>query len=263
MAVRSSARPPGCPQPAHRRHWLDRAVPLRYPGAVKYEPDYDAVFGGDAGDLVSAYLRTPARPSKREIVGGQGRAFDTKPEIVADEYKKVPGTDFLVRKQETFLAYGGELPFDVLMTIGFDGVESPLLDVRFMVRPDRQFPVTATRARLVPLDALVREATLQHRSVYRESKPGHLRAVSTEERQASYALVVESGRFASRRRISDEDLRSVAEVYRLFGTSGSPTAAVQQELNLPNRNVAKKWVQRARERGFLEPAQGERRGGVG
>jgi hypothetical protein len=185
------------------------------------------------------------------------------PEEVIDEYEHVRGSDFLVARRSPVIAFGGELPFDVLLIIGFDGITSPLLDVRFMARWDTEEPVTSTRIRQVPIDQLAQEAIRNHRLVFREVQPGHLQVVLEQDRRVAYLAAMDSDRYASRRRILDADLLSVAEAYRVaVAESKPPTAAVEQQLGLPNRNVAKKWVQRARSAGFLEPAPGPRRGGV-
>lgn len=65
-----------------------------------------------------------------------------------------------------------------------------------------------------------------------------------------------------KRRIGDDHLREVADVYRQAVTEGrrNPTKAVGEELGL-NRSTAGKHVQRARERDFLGPAPGPMRAG--
>ena len=135
------------------------------------------------------------------------------PDRVAEEFVRVRNLDFLVRRVEPFVAYGGDLPFDVLLVIGFDGVLSPLLDLRFMVRWDREEPVTPTRTREVPVDELVREAIVHHRSIFQEREPGQLFVVSDGARRAQYAAAADSGRYEARRRISDTELRHVVQSY--------------------------------------------------
>lgn len=59
----------------------------------------------------------------------------------------------------------------------------------------------------------------------------------------------------SSRRIPDEDLVRVAEVYREALRLGKPpTAAVERELRLRTRAQAARWVAKARSAGFLGPA---------
>lgn len=204
-----------------------------------------------------------SRPRTRKFLGGHTTGVETSPDSVPADYEVVRGTDFLVPRREVFAAYGADLPYDVIFAVGFDGVTSPVIDVRYRMRPDTREPVTATRVREVPLDQLVREAILRHRSVFRRVAPDQLRAVPDAERVAAYEPEMVRGRYSGRRRIADEDLVRVAEVYRLAVARGAaPTAAVQRELQLPTRNTAKKWVKRARELRFLQPAPGERRGGL-
>jgi hypothetical protein len=66
-----------------------------------------------------------------------------------------------------------------------------------------------------------------------------------------------------RRPESDDDWRRVAELYRRAVASGSPPSlAVAAEFGV-SRPTARKWVQGARERGFLRPAVGRRAGEAG
>ncbi len=60
------------------------------------------------------------------------------PEGVKHELTPVLGSDLLVPTRETFVAYGGDLPFDVVFVVGFDGVQSRVLSVRYLVRPDEK-----------------------------------------------------------------------------------------------------------------------------
>ncbi len=65
-----------------------------------------------------------------------------------------------------------------------------------------------------------------------------------------------------RRRITPEDLRRVAEVYRTALAHGlPPTAEVEARLRLRSRAQAARWVAKAREAGALGRAPGHRRAG--
>jgi hypothetical protein len=67
---------------------------------------------------------------------------------------------------------------------------------------------------------------------------------------------------ARRRRITDEDLRLTADVYRRALTEGSaPVVAVEHALRLSSRSQAARWVMKAREAGFLGAALGPRQSG--
>jgi hypothetical protein len=58
----------------------------------------------------------------------------------------------------------------------------------------------------------------------------------------------------------DEDLERVAALYRRAAATGAaPSAAIAAEFGI-TRATARKWVQRARARGFLGPALGRRAG---
>ena len=226
-------------------------------------PQDDQSFVDELVDLIADHLRDDVRPPERRVVTSNFYARQMAPEAVALEFEHVRGSDLLVARIQAFLAFGGDLPFDVVLIVGFDGVQSSLVEARFSVRPDRAAPVTSARTRTVPLHALVQEAIFTSRGVYREIAPGDLRPVSDLERQDVYVKVMAANRFASRRRVSDDELQFVDEVYRLaIARRENPVAAVQRDLRLPNRNVARKWVQSARRRGFLAPAPGERRGGL-
>jgi len=219
----------------------------------------------DEYDLIQEHLSSPERPPERVIACRVVLGHEMSPERVKHELTPVLESDLLVPTRERFVAYGGDLPFDVVFVVGFDGVQSRVLSVRYLVRPDREDPIRASRLRQIPLEGLVQAAITERRSVFREVAPGdlRLRAVSDEERRKVYESAVGSGQYAARWRISDEDLKRTAEVYRFAVANGQPpTAAVERELSLRNRNTAKKWVQGARRVGLLPPPPKERQGGI-
>ncbi len=197
------------------------------------------------------------------VEGDSTYGLQDRPEEIEANFVRLRGSQYLVARRYGFVAFGGELPYDMLGVLGFDGVESPLVEVRFLCRPDRSVPITASRIRAVPIDRIVQIVIESKRTVFREKEPGFLVKVSDEDRSAVYGGTAAGSRFASRRRISDEELQQTADAYRFaVAQRQPPTAAVQRELRLPNRNVAQKWVQRARRMGYLEPAPGERQGGI-
>ncbi len=184
-------------------------------------------------------------------------------EQIKEPSTPIKGTDLWVPAREAYVAFGGDLDYDVVLVIGFDGINSPLLDARFTCRPDRGVPATSTQIRTILLDHLVRKAISENRTAYRHVSPTRLVRVSPEERQASSLHSVTKATGESRRRITDDQLRRVADVYlTTVGERRNPTRAVEEQLRLQNRNVAKKWVQKARAAGFLAPSLGERRWGV-
>lgn len=224
------------------------------------ENSEDPVFGG----LITDYLALPSRPEELTISGEQLFGEEMFPKAERVKYTQVERSECFIRSKEPFVAYGGELPFDVLFLLGFDGVESPVLDVRFTVRPDRPLPVTAARLREIPLQKLVSMAIADHRAIFRRIGPGKFVRASGEEHRRLYTADLEQPMpYTTRRRISDEDMQRVTEVYRLaVANRERPTEAVERDLGLLNRNMAKKWVERARRLGYLEPAPGERKAGL-
>ena len=216
------------------------------------------------GDLNYPRIQGDQRPAhvlvENDALVGQhfGRAEDFH-----RHYVQMADNDLWVPAREAFLAYGGDLIYDVIMVVGFDGVHSPLLEVRYLVRPDIQKPISTTLTRSIRLDPLLRRAISECRSAYRLVEDNHVTWVSPQERQAVYLPAIKRGRGESRRYVKDRELERVAEIYRrAIGDRRSPTKAVEDELRLPNRNVAKKRVHMARARGFLPPSPGERRGGI-
>ena len=59
-----------------------------------------------------------------------------------------------------------------------------------------------------------------------------------------------------RNQVTEEDLRTAAEIYREHADTRNPTATVAKQLSI-GRSTAARWVALARERGYLPPAQGE------
>jgi hypothetical protein len=185
------------------------------------------------------------------------------PEVLKRRYVAIPGTSVYVPALEPFIAIGGYLPYDVVFVVGFNGVESPVEEVKYSRRPDGGAPVTATVIRSLRLEPLVKQAISENRTAFRRVSDTQVERVTPDERQRIYVPAMERSRGESRRRITDEDLKGVANVYlRALAELKNPTKAVQEEMKLPNRNTAKKWVQASRRAGFLSPALGERRGGA-
>jgi hypothetical protein len=210
----------------------------------------------------------PTRPSQITILGsrtGAVRIFD--PERAAAAFTLIRRTDLYLESRSAFLAVGGDLPCDVVLIFGFDGTRSPLLEVRLLTRPDTSMPINSTRIRTIPLDLLAKKAIIERRVIYRKTAPDTFEAADLpgfeEDRDARSRYVAKMKAASLRSRISDEQLAKAADSYRLAVMAGrNPTAAVESAMGLPNRNTAKKWVQKARRTGFLEPAPGERVGGL-
>jgi len=174
---------------------------------------------------------------------------------------EVDGTGLWVYEAQWVAAIGGDLPADVLMRLVFDGANTRCDELRLWERPDGG-RITATTFRQVPLDTLMR-AAIDRRVVYTVGDDGRPIATYGESVKARYRKGLASLAARGRRRTGDDELERVAATYRAaVADGGNPTAAVERELRLPNRNTAKKWVQRARAAGKLPAALGERRGGI-
>lgn len=126
--------------------------------------------------------------------------------------------------------------------------------------------VTSDGLRGLPVARMLREAEWQQPHLLRRpgasSRYGSGEGDSRAKGNAAYQRARRNAERQGRRRITDEDLRRVAEVYRSAGSTGRPpTAAVEHELHLRTRAQAARWVRRAREEGFLNPAPGPRQQG--
>ena len=226
--------------------------------------DYEIEWSFDEGaDLFFPRVTSSRRPRHVEIESNQIWGEGLPDDAFWTTYVEVKDTDLVLPRRAAFVAYGGELAYDVVFVVLFDGVASTLGEVRYSVRPDRGTPVSTTNLRTIPLERLMRRAVDENRIAYRRDGPGAVWRVDNDERETHFAPTMKRSANQSRRRISDDQLKTVAEVYRrAYADGSSPTKAVQEQLRLPNRNVAKKWVQRARDVGYLSPALGERRGGA-
>lgn len=116
-------------------------------------------------------------------------------------------------------------------------------------------PINADRAR-VPVAELVEVAA--HAMVLKasgEDPLGPLEPVSERNEARAFVAARDAERRNARRRITDEELRTVADVYRRAVASGrSTTVALQVELGL-TPDQARQRVVKARRAGYLEPAK--------
>jgi len=226
---------------------------------------YDVERYWDEGlDLDYPVVKSERRPRQIMIGPDPIHGWGMSPDEMERTFVVITGTDLWVPRREAYIAFGGELPYDVVFEVGFDGVQSPLREVRLRQRPDRPQPVTSALIRTVKVDSLVRKAISENRTAYRQRPDGMLVSVSPEERLTINVGIVKNKVGEARRRVPVGELRRAADIYlRAIAERRSPTKAVEDELRLPNRNTAKKRVERARAEGFLPPAPGPRRGGVG
>ena len=227
--------------------------------------DYEVLWDTDENaELEYPLVVGNRRPSHVlvENMGIVGMGLGSSDEL-RNLYVLMNNTDLWVPKREAFIAYGGDLIYDVVLEVGFDGIESPLLEVRYRRRPDLNKAITSTSIRSIHLEPLIRRAISECRTAYRIVEEGRLWRVSPQDRRAIYLPAITNAKRHSRRYVTDTDLERVAQIYvRAVGDRRNPTKAVEEELGLSNRNVAKKRVQMAREGGFLPPSLGERRGGI-
>jgi hypothetical protein len=174
---------------------------------------------------------------------------------------ELEGTDLLLPMYQWVYALGGDLPVDILLRLDFDGSNTTCGELRFLKRPDRPAPMSATNLRRVPLDSLMRAAS-DRRTTY-TLRGGTPIAIFGDGIKDEYRQGLAELARRERQRTPDSDLERAAAVYRSAAAAGEPpTAAVERELRLKTRDQAKKWVQRARRAGYLPPATGERVGGV-
>ena len=117
-------------------------------------------------------------------------------------------------------------------------------------------PVTTDMLRRVPVGRLTRFVE-RHQMI---AVGGWSRAGADDWK--AYVRARKRQEAKGRRRLTDDDLRRVAAVYRAALADGeAPTAAVHRELRLRSRGQAARWVKRAREEGHLGPAPGRRQQG--
>ncbi len=171
-----------------------------------------------------------------------------------EDLVQVVGTDLRCRRQQWFTIVGGDVPCIVQVRVEFDGIAPRLAEVRYQARPGRELtPGTIKRVRL---DELWRAAAAEHFPTFTADG---VRTFWTDKRDRT-ATTQSVAR--SRRRTSEDDLAAVAATYRRALAEGQhPTAEVRKTMRLSS-DQAKKWVQRARVAGLLDPAPGERLAGV-
>jgi Helix-turn-helix domain len=186
------------------------------------------------------------------------------------------------RAPETFTAGFPREPLQVLIEIVLDDdgpkcVAISRLDYEApALTSERRFPIRAM------VSAAVRAATFELVDVPIEQvdpegknrrlvpdERGHVRVYAPAfpdamEGATETQAQLDSETLGPRRRSPPEsdDLRRVAELYRRAVVSGAaPSHAIAAEFGI-TRETARKWVQRARERGFLGAALGRRPGEV-
>ncbi len=128
-------------------------------------------------------------------------------------------------------------------------------EVRVRQRDDGP-PVTGEAIRGVPLAGLVRQAA-QHALEYEQSGEGD----DTLTRFSPAWITPATAERLREIGPTMESLRTVATLYRIALMTGQPpTTTVEKSLGLP-RSTTGRWVALARERGFLDVAEGPGKAG--
>lgn len=177
--------------------------------------------------------------------------------------RRVVGERFEVLERFWLVVDDPELAY--LLELGVDSRDGTAKCVELCCRQrEGGPPVTAEGLRRVRVSRYLADPTIHEvwqrrpqssgRTLYTPVVGGddladYLRARRREERRG-------------RRRITDDDLRRVADVYRVALASGAaPTAEVEAKLRLQSRAQAARWVAKAREAGYLDAAPGPRKAG--
>ena len=121
-------------------------------------------------------------------------------------------------------------------------------ELRLIARDDGR-PITNETSR-VPVRSLLEEAA--HAIVLKANGDGNFEPITSDREARAFIAARDSERRNARRRITDEDLQRVAEVYRMAKAEGRPTGrAIEVEMHL-TPDQARQWVGKAKRAGFLE-----------
>lgn len=142
--------------------------------------------------------------------------------------------------------------------------------VGLTITPGASSAVTGTMLRRLTLGRLVDEAALEAATVLgvQEDLGGGITQIGPVTNRDEAAEVLDRAEPVRKPRqgspITDEHLKKVAELYkkalRTKGPRKAPTEAVAMQMHA-SRSTAGRWVEKAREKGFLEPAQRGKAGG--
>jgi hypothetical protein len=157
-----------------------------------------------------------------------------------------------------------ELPCLVSLVVENVGAEPHCCELHVMARPGGE-PVTGETLRRVPVADLVGRVVAAQPVWVRTDDPdtwqlldstGDLDLTGQDRSELNaYVRARRRDEVKGRRRISDDDLRRVAEAYRAALARGSaPTQEVRSVLRLRTDAQAARWVMRARQEGFLGEA---------
>jgi hypothetical protein len=125
-------------------------------------------------------------------------------------------------------------------------------------------PVTSDGMRRLPLARLIRDLMAEPPRLIMKRQGESLVPVtpgdeSFEDDLAAYLQERRKAERKGRRRVTDEDLQRVADVYRkALHDTQPPGLAVQRVLKLRTPEQARRWISKAREAGFLGEAPGPR-----
>ncbi|TYK50579.1 hypothetical protein [Actinomadura decatromicini] len=145
---------------------------------------------------------------------------------------------------------GFEIHFEVI-----DGAPQSR-EVRILATPGNR-EVRNADLRAIPVEEITEQVAAQLAVQYRTDEQGNRRRVArfilTEDGQREGITAVRTARRQVRRRVTNEILRQVAEVYR-ENLAHAPVRAVAEHFDLGSDRTARRWVQQARAAGHLGSA---------
>lgn len=157
-----------------------------------------------------------------------------------------------------------DLPYLVSLVVENVGAEPHCCDLHVLARPGGP-PVTSENLRRLPVAELVRRVVAEQDVWVSETgdfpwtllDPASGADPAGRDRREfdAYLRARLREEAKGRRRITDDDLRRVADAYRLAMAQGNPpTQEVRAAMHLRTDAQAARWVMRARQEGFLGEA---------
>jgi hypothetical protein len=190
--------------------------------------------------------------------------------VTNPSYKLLPGHsvarrlgDFVVLGRFSFEVDDPDVPFLLVLKVDSSGPVAKCTELRCTERPGGD-GITTDGLRKARLATYLRAGCNIFVANHGGEEDGYINAdlpVSDEEFQ-TYLRQRRREERQGRRRITDGDLRRLADTYRQALALGlAPTAEVERVLRLRSRAQAARWVSKAREAGFLRAAPGPRQAG--
>jgi hypothetical protein len=174
----------------------------------------------------------------------------------------VGGGRFEVPERFTIRADDPDLPCVVELHIDNTGTEPACAEVRVTGRPGGP-AVNGAMLRAVRVGEYLREgADCAVMKVHTGTTGRTVTVWPVPDEEEAASRRARRREKQPNRRITDDELARVADVYReALSVKKPPTAEVQQRLRLKSRAQAARWVSKARKAGFLGPALEWRRAG--